>query len=118
MRVRQAGQQAPLQRAAWTPAAGLRPAGARDSGCQPGPPLPAELVFIARLPPLGYSSFFVQPASGAGGCGGAGGGGSAAGAQQARRGVGASEEGRFVTLDNGLVRLDYDADTGGWSLRV
>lgn len=66
----------------------------------------AELVFSAELPPLGYSTFFVRPSAGRQ---------AAAGCSGGKRTLPSSAPGggaRSVTLDNGLVSLDFDTKTG------
>jgi hypothetical protein len=63
----------------------------------------AELVFVARLPPLGYSTFVVQPAPD---CSqplptAARGGSTVTGGKD-----------RYASLDNGIVSLEFDTHTG------
>ena len=65
----------------------------------------AELVFTAELPPLGYSTYFVRPAAGR----------QAAGCSGSTRALPSGAPGggsRTLTLDNGLVSLDFDTKTG------
>lgn len=87
----------------------------------------AEVSFVARLPPVGYSTFMLQPSEAAsgGGCtstqasagraaaASASSAPAAAGQQgegsKARAGMHEGEEG---VLDNGLVRLEFDTHTG------
>ena len=67
---------------------------------------------MARLPPLGYSTFYLQPGTGSRGDSGDSSCVSAFEPQQ-RGTVGSSSKGdRFVTLDNGLVSLEFDTQTG------
>lgn len=72
----------------------------------------AEVVFMARLPPLGYSTFYLQPGTGI--RGDSGGSSCVSASEPQQRGtVGSSNKGhRFVTLDNGLVSLEFDTQTG------
>lgn len=78
---------------------------------------PAEVTFIAQLPPLGYSTFFMQPAaepSAAGRQGRASHAVTPAAATvrppvQHSKQPGSQDE---AVLDNGLVRLEFDASTG------
>ena len=86
----------------------------------------AELVFLARLPPLGYSTFFIQPdsertgpcfsdASNSGANGlplGSALPGVAVPTTHRRRGRGDDDDERYVTLENGLVSLKFDSKTG------
>ncbi|KAL4419672.1 hypothetical protein ABPG75_006770 [Micractinium tetrahymenae] len=80
----------------------------------------AEVVFIARLPPLGYSTFFLQPVAdpSAGSCRGrAGIAAHASGAATVvppaaapdRKQPKSTDE---AVLDNGLARLEFDTNTG------
>lgn len=77
----------------------------------------AEVTFIAQLPPLGYSTFFMQPAaepSAAGRQGRASHAVTPAAATvrppvQHSKQPGSQDE---AVLDNGLVRLEFDASTG------
>ncbi len=77
---------------------------------------PAEVTFIARLPPLGYSTFFLQPVadSSAGGCQQmAGTAASAAALIWPEAAPGGQQRGsKESVLDNGLVRLEFNASTG------
>lgn len=84
----------------------------------------AELVFVARLPPLGYSTFFVQPCahsmhdSSIGKLEEAAHRDSApkpAGPTDAKllqASNGSTEPERYVLLDNGVVSLEFDTYTG------
>ena len=66
---------------------------------------------MARLPPLGYSTFYLQPSSGSRGSGGSACGSAAE--PQLPGTVGSSNKGdRFVMLDSGLVSLEFDTQTG------
>lgn len=79
----------------------------------------AELVFMAELPPLGYSTFFVRP--------------SASKAADCLTGVpgkdampNPADSSRFITVGSGVVSLDFDKKTGmrrvhawpGWSSSI
>lgn len=91
----------------------------------------AELVFVATLPPLGYSTFFLQPSDSCGAaatapCGGAGGDASSALADAQRLHGGAAPAAALVALqgrvdssnggrellENGLVTLEFDSESG------
>ena len=79
-------------------------------------------MFVARLPPLGYSTFVVEPADD--GCAMHGNAGKVtkvtAAVQQGTdstpptQGVSAAKpaDERYVALDNGIVRLEFDSWTG------
>ncbi|KAL4856940.1 Alpha-mannosidase [Chlorella vulgaris] len=71
----------------------------------------AEVAFVARLPPLGYSTFFVQPASGA--CARRGSIQSNAKDASLQTDVdNAVDKEQYVSLDNGIARLEFDTHTG------
>jgi hypothetical protein len=71
----------------------------------------AEVAFVARLPPLGYSTFFVQPASGA--CARRGSNQSNAKDASLQTDVdNAVDKEQYVSLDNGFARLEFDTHTG------
>lgn len=71
---------------------------------------------MARLPPLGYSSFFLQPHGDGSGCRA---GAALAGAAPAARpprssnSVAVRKGEQYIELDNGLVSLRFDRETGG-----
>ena len=91
-------------------------------------PRPAELAFIARLPPLGYSTFYLEPQqdssctpasnsqAGQRSCGG-GLPSTSSAAKAAKASSGASRGGKYEKLDNGLVALEFDTETGAHCLR-
>ncbi|KAL4437798.1 hypothetical protein ABPG77_005710 [Micractinium sp. CCAP 211/92] len=76
----------------------------------------AEVTFIARLPPLGYSTFFLQPIadSSAGGCQQMAGTAASAAAPIWPKAAPRNQQrgSKESMLDNGLVRLDFDTSTG------
>lgn len=72
--------------------------------CHLYPPARAELVFMARLPPLGYSAFVVEPSPA--------GGRAACSPSSSGRGSQPSRGERYRTLDNGMVSLRFDTRTG------
>ncbi len=73
----------------------------------------AEVAFVARLPPLGYGTFFVQPSSGA--CARRGSIQSSAQDASLQTDIdNAVDKKRYVPLDNGIARLEFDTHTGAF----
>ena len=93
------------------------------------------MVFVARLPPLGYSTFYLQPLTGSGRECGSGGKQSTAPAGSSkpprlhgmplpskaavsphagssRGSSGSGGDDRYVMLDNGIVSVEFDTKTG------
>lgn len=82
----------------------------------------AELAFIARLPPLGYSTFYLEPqadasckpSSSSSNCDAQRtcGGGLGSTSSTAKASGSVSKGDRYEKLDNGLVTLEFDTETG------